>query len=87
VIDDHDNLFVMSEAVHFAGIGALAWKLLRRRAAGGLSLRTQELTAAFLAVRLLCSFVMVREAENASETDQPTDQPTNHSLITDRCPK
>jgi ER lumen protein retaining receptor len=58
VIDDHDNLFVMSECVHFAGIGALAWKLLRRRAAGGLSLRTQELTAAFLAVRLLCSFVM-----------------------------
>jgi ER lumen protein retaining receptor len=58
VIEDHDNLFVMAEVVHFLGIGLLAWKLLKKQNAGGLSLRTQELTAIFLAVRLYCSFMM-----------------------------
>lgn len=58
VVEDHDNLFVMSETVHFAGIGALAYKLLRKRNCGGLSLRTQELTAVFLLVRMFCSFMM-----------------------------
>ncbi|KAK9814293.1 hypothetical protein WJX72_003536 [[Myrmecia] bisecta] len=58
VIDDHDNLFVMAEAVHFLGIGLLAYKLLRKKNSGGLSLRSQELTALFLAVRLFCSFMM-----------------------------
>ena len=97
VVEDHDTLFVLSESVHFVGIGLLAYKLIRKRAAGGappppppapcrcglslqtsmtlchpamknvppllplagLSLRTQELTAAFLAVRLFCSVMMV----------------------------
>ena len=36
VIEDHDNLFVMSEFVHFAGIGALLWKLVRQRNSGGI---------------------------------------------------
>jgi ER lumen protein retaining receptor len=58
VIEDHDNLFVMSEFVHFAGIGALLWKLVRQKNSGGLSLRSQELTALFLAIRLICSFLM-----------------------------
>ncbi|KDD74845.1 ER lumen protein retaining receptor [Helicosporidium sp. ATCC 50920] len=58
VIEDHDTLFVMSEGVHFLGIGALAYKLIRQRHCGGLSLRTQELTAAFLVIRLFCSFMM-----------------------------
>jgi len=35
VIEDHDNLFVMSEFVHFAGIGALLWKLVRQKNSGG----------------------------------------------------
>ena len=106
VVEDHDTLFILSESVHFVGIGLLAYKLIKKRAAGGelrrrsccrcpagtvrrldgwqrccrsaasvlagvattapdaacwhcrrcspagLSLRTQELTAAFLAVRL-----------------------------------
>jgi ER lumen protein retaining receptor len=58
VVEDHDNLFVMAELIHFVGIGLLAWKLLKKKNAGGLSLRTQELTAIFLAVRLYCSFMM-----------------------------
>ncbi len=90
VIENHDNLFIMAEFVHFVGIGLLTWKLLRKKNAGGgclntliyseaqpgagplesitadepaaeprahcagLSLRTQELTAIFLAIRLYC---------------------------------
>jgi hypothetical protein len=107
VVEDHDNLFVMAELIHFVGIGLLAWKLLKKKNAGGespgrsshsaasplsvasrmlprhhgllrcdsslsclwasaipscaggvgLSLRTQELTAIFLAVRLYCRYV------------------------------
>jgi len=58
VVEDHDTLFVLSESVHFIGIGVLAYKLIRKRNSGGLSLRTQELTAIFLLVRLFCSFMM-----------------------------
>ena len=58
MIEDHDTLFVMAEAVHLGGIGVLAYKLLRKKNCGGLSLRTQELTAVFLVVRLFCSFMM-----------------------------
>ena len=58
IIEDHDNLFVLAEAVHFAGIAILAYKLVRKRNCGGLSLQTQILTAAFLGIRLLCSFMM-----------------------------
>ncbi|KAK2077889.1 hypothetical protein QBZ16_003757 [Prototheca wickerhamii] len=58
VIEDHDSLFVASEGVHFVGIGVLAYKIIRKRNCGGLSLRTQELTALFLAIRLFCSFMM-----------------------------
>jgi hypothetical protein len=35
VVEDHDNLFVMAELVHFVGIGLLAWKLLKKKNAGG----------------------------------------------------
>lgn len=35
MVEDHDNLFVMAELVHFVGIGLLAWKLLKKRNAGG----------------------------------------------------
>ncbi|CAL5224074.1 g6699 [Coccomyxa viridis] len=58
VIEDHDNLFIMAEVVHFLGIGVLIYKLWTKKNAGGLSLRSQELTALFLAVRLFCSFMM-----------------------------
>lgn len=57
-IEDHDTLFVMSEVVHFMGIGLLMYKLMRKKNLGGLSLRSQELTALFLAVRLICSYSM-----------------------------
>ena len=44
--------------MHAAGIGLLCYKLAKKRNCGGLSLQSQYLTAAFLGVRLLCSFMM-----------------------------
>ncbi|XP_039053737.1 ER lumen protein-retaining receptor erd-2.2-like [Hibiscus syriacus] len=58
IVHDHDNLFVAAEAVHSIGISVLIYKLTREKTCAGLSLKSQELTAIFLAVRLYCSFVM-----------------------------
>ncbi|KAF8405364.1 hypothetical protein HHK36_010268 [Tetracentron sinense] len=58
IVHDHDNLFVAAEAVHAFGICVLIYKLMKERTCAGLSLKSQELTAIFLAVRLYCSFVM-----------------------------
>nr|GMD11019.1 putative ER lumen protein-retaining receptor C28H8.4 [Ipomoea batatas] len=58
IIHDHDNLFVAAEAVHSIGISVLIFKLMKDKTCDGLSLKSQELTAMFLAVRLYCSFVM-----------------------------
>ncbi|KAM0826673.1 hypothetical protein ACQ4PT_068721 [Festuca glaucescens] len=58
IVHDHDNLFVAAEAAHALGIGVLIYKLTKERTCAGLSLKSQELTALFLAVRLYCSFVM-----------------------------
>ena len=43
VVEDHDTLFILSESVHVIGIGLLAYKLIKKRAAGG---ATQPATAA-----------------------------------------
>ncbi|KAK4437696.1 ER lumen protein-retaining receptor erd-2.2 [Sesamum alatum] len=58
IVHDHDNLFVAAEAVHSIGISVLLYKLMKEKTCAGLSLKSQELTAIFLAVRLYCSFVM-----------------------------
>ncbi|XP_058091049.1 uncharacterized protein LOC131237352 isoform X3 [Magnolia sinica] len=58
VVHDHDNLFVAAETCHAIGICVLIYKLTKERTCAGLSLKSQELTAMFLAVRLYCSFVM-----------------------------
>lgn len=58
VIYDHDYLFVLAEACHAAGIAVLIYKLTKARTCTGLSLKSQQLTALFLFVRLYCSFVM-----------------------------
>ncbi|MFQ6630910.1 hypothetical protein Gotur_009734 [Gossypium turneri] len=58
IVNDHDNLFVAAEAVHSIGISVLIYKLTKEKTCAGLSLKSQELTAIFLAVRLYCSFVM-----------------------------
>ncbi|ERN13540.1 hypothetical protein AMTR_s00041p00232290 [Amborella trichopoda] len=58
IVHDHDNLFVAAEAAHAIGICVLIYKLMKEKTCAGLSLKSQELTAMFLAVRLYCSFVM-----------------------------
>lgn len=58
IVHDHDNLFVAAEAVHAIGISVLIYKLAQEKTCAGLSLKSQYLTAMFLAVRLYCSFVM-----------------------------
>ncbi|KAK4787940.1 hypothetical protein SAY86_011773 [Trapa natans] len=58
VVHDRDNLFVVAEVVHALGISVLIYKLMKKKTCAGLSLKSQELTALFLAVRLYCSFVM-----------------------------
>lgn len=58
VVHDHDNLFVAAEAVHSIGISVLIYKLMKEKTCAGLSLKSQDLTAIFLAARLYCSFVM-----------------------------
>lgn len=58
IVHDHDNLFVAAESVHSIGISLLIYKLTKEKTCAGLSLKSQELTAIFLAVRLYCSLVM-----------------------------
>ncbi|KAJ6809862.1 putative ER lumen protein-retaining receptor C28H8.4 isoform X2 [Iris pallida] len=58
VVRDHDKLFVAAELSHAVGIACLIYKLTKERTCAGISLKSQELTALFLAVRLYCSFVM-----------------------------
>ncbi|XP_007017802.2 PREDICTED: putative ER lumen protein-retaining receptor C28H8.4 [Theobroma cacao] len=58
VVEDNDNLFVAAETVHALGTCVLIYKLSKEKTCAGLSLKSQELTALFLAVRLYCSFVM-----------------------------
>ncbi|KAK6940494.1 ER lumen protein retaining receptor [Dillenia turbinata] len=58
LVKDHSHFFVASEAIHAAGIMVLIYKLTTQNTCSGLSLKSQELTALFLAVRLYCSFVM-----------------------------
>lgn len=60
-IKDHNSFFISSEAVHLAGILVLFYKLLTQKTCSGLSLKMQELTALFLTVRLICSFLMEQD--------------------------
>eukprot|EP00250_Pteridium_aquilinum_P000247 c10272_g1_i1 orf=303-1130(+) len=67
-IRDHDNLFVAAEAIHAIGIVVLIYKLTKEKTCAGLSLKSQELTALFLAVRLYCSFVMEYDIHTLLDT-------------------
>ena len=42
VIEDHDNLFIMAEVVHFLGIGVLIYKLWTKKNAGGETTTSSE---------------------------------------------
>ncbi|KAI5063303.1 hypothetical protein GOP47_0021850 [Adiantum capillus-veneris] len=68
LIQNHDNLFVAAELVHAVGIAVLIRKLASEKTCAGLSLKSQELTALFLAVRLYCSFVMEYDIHTLLDT-------------------
>ncbi|CAF2158294.1 hypothetical protein BRARA_G00678 [Brassica rapa] len=57
-VKNHNHFFVASELIHAAGIIILIYKLTRQKTCSGLSLKSQEVTAVFLAVRLICSISM-----------------------------
>ncbi|KAH7576391.1 hypothetical protein ACOSP7_003349 [Xanthoceras sorbifolium] len=57
-VKNYNYFFIASEAVHAAGIMVLIYKLTTKKTCSGLSLKSQELTAVFLAVRLVCSTIM-----------------------------
>ncbi|KAH6759725.1 ER lumen protein retaining receptor family protein [Perilla frutescens var. hirtella] len=58
LVRDHNHFFVASESIHVLGILVLIYKLTTRKSCSGLSLKTQELTAMFLAARSCCSLFM-----------------------------
>eukprot|EP00899_Mesostigma_viride_P023680 jgi/Mesvir1/4497/Mv03776-RA.1 len=58
VVEDHDTLFITAEFIHWVGLLVLIYKLLKRKTCVGLSAKSQLATAAFLSVRLYCSFWM-----------------------------
>ncbi|XP_047328078.1 ER lumen protein-retaining receptor erd-2.2 [Impatiens glandulifera] len=58
LVTTHTHFFIASETAHVLGIVVLIYKLITKKTCSGLSLKTQELTALFLAVRLYCSFTM-----------------------------
>ncbi|CAM8924853.1 unnamed protein product [Rhodiola kirilowii] len=60
-VKDYDHFFVAAEAIHAAGILVLIYKLTTQKTCSGLSLKTQELTAMYLVVRLICSSVMEKD--------------------------
>nr|CAD1821344.1 unnamed protein product [Ananas comosus var. bracteatus] len=68
IVHDHDNLFVAAEAAHALGISVLIYKLTKEKTCAGLSLKSQDLTALFLAVRLYCSFVMEYDIHTLLDT-------------------
>ena len=58
LVTDHDVLFLIAEFVHCVGIGFLAYKLIKHENCTGVSLKSQQLTALFLSIRLYCSMMM-----------------------------
>ncbi|XP_021864492.1 uncharacterized protein [Spinacia oleracea] len=58
LVKDRDMLFVASESSHIIGILILIYKLTTKQSCSGLSLKSQELTAIFLAARLVCSVMI-----------------------------
>ncbi|CAL0306010.1 unnamed protein product [Lupinus luteus] len=54
-VKDKSYFFIASEAVYIAGTIVLFYKLFRQKTCSGVSLKTQELMALFLASRLICS--------------------------------
>lgn len=46
IVEDHDTLFILSESVHFLGIGVLAYKLLTKKNCSGVEMGAPAVIAA-----------------------------------------
>lgn len=62
VIEDHDNLFIMAESVHFLGIGLLIYKLMTKKNAGG---APSPLCSAAAGAHILCAHIHRAAATSA----------------------
>ncbi|XP_074271462.1 uncharacterized protein LOC141595378 [Silene latifolia] len=60
-VEDYFYFFLPSRFAHAAGLLVLLYKLHRSKTCAGLSLKSQELTAIQLVVRLVCSVVFQRD--------------------------
>ncbi|XP_021720102.1 putative ER lumen protein-retaining receptor C28H8.4 [Chenopodium quinoa] len=56
-----NNLFVVTQIAHSAGLLVLIYKLSITKTCSGLSLKTQELTAIFLIMRIIAYFGFLRD--------------------------
>merc|ERR1711920_254002 len=61
LMKDHDYLFFIAETIHIVGICILIVKLQKQKSCAGLSLNSQDLTLAFLGIRLYCSLLMEKD--------------------------
>ncbi|XP_022159550.1 ER lumen protein-retaining receptor-like [Momordica charantia] len=57
-VKNHNYVFIAGESSHAAGLLVLAYKLTTHKTCSGLSSKSQELTALFLGVRLVCGTIM-----------------------------
>ncbi|PIA29978.1 hypothetical protein AQUCO_05800215v1 [Aquilegia coerulea] len=54
--DEFHFLYFVSQLAHIEGMIALIYKLIKKKTCSGLSLKSQEVTAISLAVKICCSF-------------------------------
>ncbi|XP_038888567.1 ER lumen protein-retaining receptor 1 [Benincasa hispida] len=57
-VKNHNYFFMAGESIHAAGLLVLAYKLTTHKTCSGISSKSQELTALFLVVRLVCGSIM-----------------------------
>ncbi|KMS97096.1 hypothetical protein BVRB_7g178780 [Beta vulgaris subsp. vulgaris] len=60
-VKSHTHFFFVTQLAHCAGILVLVYKLSITKTCSGLSLKTQELTAIFLAMRIITYFGFIRD--------------------------
>ncbi|XP_021720104.1 putative ER lumen protein-retaining receptor C28H8.4 [Chenopodium quinoa] len=60
-VKNHTYFYVAAQLAHSIGILVLIYKLTITKTCSGLSLKTQELTAVFLIMRIACHFMLIRD--------------------------
>ncbi|KMS97092.1 hypothetical protein BVRB_7g178740 [Beta vulgaris subsp. vulgaris] len=60
-VRNYTYFYVAAQLAHSIGILVLIYKLTITKTCSGLSLKTQELTAVFLIMRIICHFMLIRD--------------------------